>query len=154
MNYTKVQIDTLKALMEDPLSVTYHVDAITEEVALMSNRLVVYIVPGNKLQLTLIEAQSNFTLEKLLAAGEKAEDMTQLMPTDEYRKAGKVRRYLFDGDKARPVYIQTQLLANFVDPVLYQPEYNPKHTVYVHEIDVYGKSKLAGAVMPFNIKEE
>lgn len=154
MNNLKIQQEILKAILANPENVKHYnfENRIGEPCTFVTiTDAVGYVLRRDDLRVNLSGAQHvcDLDLKSLMQA-----DNT-LTGTDAYRRKGTARRYDPLDPQASPTYVDTGLLKNFEDPVLFQLPGKPLSMIVVAEEPWYdGKLYVRGVVMPVKVDNE
>lgn len=152
MNVLKIQQELLKAMVVDPSKVkcVYHT---YDWVFLTIDGVRGWNIPEEWLRLDLKGTQD--AAMTFLPVDEVITPDNQLKATDKYRIGGTARLYLRTDDPIeQAVYVDTDHLKFFTNPVLYQHPRWP-YLLYITE-DLYnnGNPVWVGVVCPVKVKDE
>lgn len=154
MRLDKIQMETLKELMNPKGRVVYFETTDDTAVVVIPKGTAGYVIPKKKLALNLNNAQAMMTGLPGAVDHDNLYTAVELQPTDEYRMGGSARKYLAHGRPDQPVYIDTKLLAHFDDPGLFQNTYSPGGMVTVAEDSILDDDLVVvGYVCPVKVEE-
>lgn len=155
MKNEKVQVAILKELLKPDGRVVYkemQSDLDPDKTLVIPQGVVGYVLSNDDMRVDLIGAQITQLFENELSG---LEEKTELKPTDVYRIGGKVQKFLYGGNEDCPVFIDTKLLSNFDNPLLYQGRYAPVGVVTIAEYDrIVDKEVIVGLVCPCRIDND
>lgn len=157
MKNEKVQVAILKELLKPDGRVVYkemQSEPLEHDktLVIIQQAVVGYVLNNEDMRVDLIGAQSTQLFDNELNG---LEEKVELKPTDVYRIGGKVQRFLYGGNEDCPVFIDTKLLANFDNPLLYQGRYAPLGIVTVAEYNrISDKEVIVGLVCPVRIEND
>lgn len=154
MNVLKIQQDLVKALIKGE-SVKYSEDFTETNVFVTMNGQVGYVLRKADLIVSLAGAQTCMDLNLEAVVGPRC----KLTGTDEYRRSGTARRFVYKDEATgevwgEDVYIDTGLIKYFDHPTFYKnPKYANDFCVVTEDIYGTGEQIVVGCVAPVIIKE-
>lgn len=150
MNTFKAQSEILKALTTTERRIL--IEAMEDGRQIIGFGDHGYIFSPEELRISTRDMLGTNIIESQLKASLEAGEILQA--TDIYRRAGKVRKYVFGNDEqAPPIYVSTEFLKAFEAPIL-KAIYAETTVIVVLEYEIGTDATIpAGYVIPVKIKD-